>query len=93
MVVPEWVGGKQMGLSKQKYLLSAAAMALAVPAMSAGALAYPALDAVLERLDRLEKENAKLKGEMKKIENKGTANASANGNGNGSVKAIAMKDG
>jgi hypothetical protein len=57
---------------KYKYLLGVAAVALAVPAMSGAALADPQLDAVLQRLDKLEKENAKLKNDIKSIENKTT---------------------
>jgi predicted porin len=57
-----------MTRSMHKYLMGAAALALLVPATSA--LADPALDAVLERLDKLEKENAKLKNEIKRVEGK-----------------------
>src|SRR5579871_1982564 len=76
-----------MRLTKQKYLLSAAAIALAVPVASSSVLADATLDAVLQRLEKLEKENAKLKNEMKKIENKGQANAKANAN----AKAAGVK--
>ena len=57
-----------MNLMKHKYLLGAVAIALAIPAVAGGARADDQLDAVLKRLDKLEKENAKLKGEISKIE-------------------------
>ncbi len=59
-----------MELFKQKCLLGVAAIALAIPATAMSAAADPQLDAVLQRLDKLEKENAKLKGDIKKIETK-----------------------
>ena len=59
-----------MKILKQRYLLGAAAIAL----MSSGAMstanADPALDAVLQRLDKLERENSKLKDEVRKLETK-----------------------
>jgi predicted porin len=57
---------------KYKCLFGVAAVALAVPAVVGSALADPQLDAVLQRLDKLEKENAKLKNEIKAIETKTT---------------------
>ncbi|MGA7324836.1 MAG: hypothetical protein WBX25_10215 [Rhodomicrobium sp.] len=79
-----------MKLMKHKYLLGAAAIALAIPAVAGGARADDQLDAVLKRLERLEKENAKLKTEISKIETKTakpgskvtTASGSPNGNPN-----------
>lgn len=59
-----------MNLMKHKYLLGAAAIALAIPVATGGAAADPQLDAVLSRLEKLEKENAKLKNEISKIETK-----------------------
>jgi predicted porin len=59
-----------VGLLKQKYLLGAATIALAIPVGAGGASADPQLDAVLQRLERLERENAKLKNELNRIEAK-----------------------
>ncbi len=57
-------------LLKSRYLLGAAAITLAVPAMTGIAAAGQDLDAVIARLNKLEKENAKLKSEIKQIEGK-----------------------
>jgi Gram-negative porin len=60
-----------VGLLKQKYLLGVATIALAIPVGAGGASAGdPQLDAVLQRLEKLERENARLKGEISKIEAK-----------------------
>lgn len=86
---------------KQKHLLGATFIALAVPAMATGARADPALDAVLQRLDKLEKENAKLKSEISRVEaragkiapaNASLANANKAGPSSGFVE-VAIKKG
>jgi predicted porin len=59
-----------VGLFKQKYVLGAATVALIIPGMPVGATADQQLDAVLHRLEKLEKENAQLKSEIKNIEAK-----------------------
>ena len=45
---------------KKKYLLGVASAALSLAMMSSGAWADPSLDAVMKRLDALEKSNSKL---------------------------------
>jgi hypothetical protein len=45
---------------KKKYLLGVASAALSLAMMSSGAWADPTLDAVMQRLDALEKSNSKL---------------------------------
>jgi predicted porin len=58
---------------KAKYLLGAGAVALFVAAGSLQTRADDVSDAILKRLDALEKENGKLKAEIKRIEAKTTA--------------------
>src|SRR5713226_10457308 len=54
-------GVREMGaLMKKKYLLGVASAALSIAMMSSGAWADPTLDAVMQRLDALEKSNSKL---------------------------------
>src|SRR5713226_7947902 len=49
-------GVREMGaLMKKKYLLGVASAALSIAMMSSGAWADPTLDAVMQRLDALEK--------------------------------------
>jgi predicted porin len=59
-----------MKFLKQRYLIGVAVIALALPAATESVKADPALDAVLQRLDKLEKENAKLKSEINRVEAK-----------------------
>jgi hypothetical protein len=59
-----------VGLLKQKYLLGVATIALAIPVGAGGAAADSQLDAVLQRLEKLERENTKLKNELNRIEAK-----------------------
>lgn len=66
---------------KQRYLIGVAAIALVLPGMVSQASADQAMDAVLERLDKLEKENAKLKSEVKKLENKTASKPASSSSG------------
>src|SRR5262249_45708202 len=59
-----------VGLFKQKYLLGAATAALIIPGMAVSAAAEPHLDAVLQRPEKVERENPKPKNEISKIEAK-----------------------
>ena len=58
---------------KPRYLLGVGAVALSLVAGSLQARADDASDAILKRLDALEKENGKLRDEIKRIESKTTA--------------------
>ena len=61
-----------MGLAKYKYLLGTAMIAISAAMAAGDALADSQLDAVLQRLDKLEKENAALKKEIGDIRTKTT---------------------
>src|SRR3974390_1527290 len=67
-----WEREKFMPSLKYKYLLGVASGALAIPMLSEGALADPQLDAVLQRLDKLQKEKAKLRRDIKDLEERTT---------------------
>ena len=60
-------------LMKKKYLVGVASAALSLAMMSSGAWADPALDAVMKRLEKLEKENAELRQRVQGVESKGMA--------------------
>src|SRR5260370_20462231 len=74
-------GVREMGaLMKKKYLLGVASAALSIAMMSSGAWADPTLDAVMQRLDALEKgnsklakENAELRDQVREIKGRGMA--------------------
>src|SRR5216684_3151184 len=72
--------GRRGKLMKNKYLLGVASAALSLAMMSSGAWADPTLDAVMQRLDALEKsnsklakENAELRDQVREIKGRGMA--------------------
>jgi predicted porin len=60
-----------------RLLLGVGAVALSIVAGSLGARAQDATEVIIKRLDALEKENGKLRAEIKRIENKAPAKAVA----------------
>jgi predicted porin len=74
-----------------KHLLSVGSIALVLAAGLSGARADDVSEAILKRLDALEKENGKLRAEIKRIEAKTTAPAKPASEVGGSPEALSSK--